>query len=71
MPNIFELNHVFLTLEDKPILQNINLQVPTGAYLTLTGPSGSGKSTLLRVLATLLTPTSGTITFDGKPQADY
>lgn len=71
MPNIFSLHQVNLTISNKPILQNIELLVPTGAYLTLTGPSGSGKSTLLRVLATLLTPTSGTITFNGKPQADY
>ena len=71
MPNIFELDRINLTIEEKPILQDIALLVPTGAYLTLTGPSGSGKSTLLRVLATLLTPTSGTITFNGKPQADY
>ncbi|WP_125711005.1 ABC transporter ATP-binding protein [Lacticaseibacillus porcinae] len=71
MTNIFELNQINLTIDDKPLLQDINLTVPTGAYLTLTGPSGSGKSTLLRVLATLMTPTSGTIAFNGKPQADY
>lgn len=71
MANIFELNAINLTLDAKPILKDITMTVPKGAMLTITGPSGSGKSTLLRVLATLMTPTSGTITFDGQLQSAY
>ncbi len=46
--------------ESVPVLQNLNLQVPDGAFEALMGPSGSGKSTLLNLIAGLDKPTSGT-----------
>lgn len=54
-----------------PILQEISFTVPKGAYLAISGPSGGGKSTLLKLIATLLTPTTGEIDFQGKPQSAY
>ena len=68
MANIFELTNVGFIADGKPILTDINLTVTAGEYITISGPSGSGKSTLLRLLATMLTPTSGTILYDGQPQ---
>ena len=47
-------------------LQDINLTVGRGEFVSLIGPSGCGKSTLLRVIADLLPPTSGTVTVNGK-----
>ncbi len=50
-------------------VENISFQVCPQEFLCVVGPSGCGKSTLLRVLADLLTPTSGTVTFtDGEPR---
>ena len=43
-------------------LDNVSLRIPAGMY-GLLGPNGAGKSTLMRSLATLQTPTSGSITF--------
>ena len=45
-------------------LENINLEIKSGAFIAIIGESGSGKSTLLSVLSTLLKPTSGDIVYE-------
>lgn len=45
-------------------LDDVTLTIPPGMF-GLLGPNGAGKSTLMRTIATLQTPTSGSITFDG------
>ncbi len=50
-------------------LDNINLTVKKGEFISLIGPSGCGKSTLLRVIANLIEPTSGTVLVNNKPAA--
>lgn len=69
--SLLELNTVSYHSKNQVILDAINLIVDEGDLLTITGPSGGGKSTLLRVIASLLTPTSGDIYFDGTLQKDY
>ena len=48
------------------IVQNVNVSVRKGEFLTLLGPSGSGKTTCLMMLAGFETPTSGDIRIDGR-----
>jgi len=48
------------------ILDDISLDVPAKQFLAIVGPSGSGKSTLLGLIGGMDTPTSGTISFDGR-----
>lgn len=47
-------------------VQNVDLQVQRGEFLTFLGPSGSGKSTTLYILAGFEDPTAGDITLDGR-----
>lgn len=49
----------------KPSLDSLTLDVPSGELTALLGPSGCGKTTTMKMIAGLLTPTSGDITFDG------
>ena len=53
-----------------PVLTDIDLTVPRGAFLALMGPSGSGKSTLLNLIAGLDAPDSGEIVVDGLTVSD-
>lgn len=46
-------------------VQDINLEIPMGEFLVITGRSGSGKTTLLNLAAGLTRPTSGRVLFEG------
>jgi NitT/TauT family transport system ATP-binding protein len=48
-------------------LQDIELAIEPGEFVSLIGPSGCGKSTLLRIIGDLIKPTSGTLAVNGKP----
>jgi NitT/TauT family transport system ATP-binding protein len=48
-------------------LTNINLTVHEGEFLVLVGPSGCGKTTFINVIAGLVQPWEGSITYEGKP----
>jgi len=53
--------------EQVTALQDINLEIRANEFVSFIGPSGCGKSTLLRLIADLLTPTSGELLVNGKP----
>ena len=46
-------------------LENVNLEVEKGEFLSVMGPSGCGKSTLLNIIGLLDAPTSGTLELNG------
>jgi NitT/TauT family transport system ATP-binding protein len=52
---------------DVVALQDIDLAIEPGEFVSLIGPSGCGKSTLLRIIGDLIEPTSGTVMVNGKP----
>ena len=55
---------------ERTVFTDLGFAVPAGGALVLHGPNGSGKTSLLRLLAGLLAPAAGTITWDGAPVAD-
>ena len=64
--HIIDLNHVSKSFGDKKILDDINLYVRKGEFVTLLGPSGCGKTTTLRLIAGFLAPDEGEILLDGR-----
>lgn len=61
----------FAYIHDRPVLQNINLDVKVGETLALVGNSGGGKSTLVSLLPRFYDVTQGAIKIDGKDIRDY
>jgi ABC-2 type transport system ATP-binding protein len=60
-----QLQTVSFNYKRKTVLERISFDVPPGQIIGLIGENGSGKSTLLKLMAGVLVPTLGTITFDG------
>jgi iron complex transport system ATP-binding protein len=58
---ILELNHIHCGYNDRPVVEQISLQVRPGEVLALIGPNGVGKSTLLRSMARLMHPIHGRV----------
>src|ERR1700691_3702842 len=52
-------------------LENLDLDVRDGEFLTLLGPSGCGKSTVLRIIASLTATSSGDIQWRGQPSLGF
>lgn len=68
MENVVELHNIGMKYQslngEIPALENINLKVSEGEFVSIVGPSGCGKSTLLSIVSGLLPPTSGSVLID-------
>ena len=68
---IINLTQLGFEVKGQTILKGIDFFVEKGEFVTITGPSGSGKSTLLKIIATMISPTAGTVEYQGKSLEDY
>ena len=67
---IIKIEHLSKSYGDKVVLNDINLDIKRGEFVTLLGPSGCGKTTTLRLIAGFNKADSGTIMMDGKDITD-
>ena len=66
-----DVNYSYFTKEkETKALQDINLSVKKGQFISIVGPSGCGKSTLLSIICGLIEPTSGEVIVNGRPVKD-
>jgi iron complex transport system ATP-binding protein len=66
-----ELKGVSYSAGGNVILDDVTAGFRPGRFNVILGPNGAGKSTLLKVATGLLTPSDGSVTYDGKPVADF
>lgn len=66
MSEILRCENLTKIYSKTPALNSINLSIESGKIVGLLGPNGSGKTTLIKLINGLLTPTSGTVTVNGK-----
>lgn len=63
---MLELKNISFAVEGKQILQDVNLQLPDGRFIVITGPNGSGKTTLARLIMGIEKPSGGQIILNGQ-----
>lgn len=62
---VLDVQNLCKSIDKKPFLSELTFQVEDGECLILLGKNGAGKTLLLNILATLVKPTSGTVSIDG------
>ena len=66
MENIIELRHISRTFDDGfRVVEDFNLTIQRGEFVTFLGPSGCGKTTTLRMIAGFEEPTEGELLLNG------
>lgn len=69
MDKAVKIKKLYYKIDNKTILENINLEIYKNEFLAIIGPNGGGKTTLLKMIIGLLKPTSGKIRVFGlKPE---
>lgn len=63
---LLSANSLTKTYKDTPAVRDVNFSLAAGSCIALIGPNGAGKTTILRILAGLLQPTAGNISFTGQ-----
>jgi manganese/zinc/iron transport system ATP- binding protein len=62
-----EVTDLTVAYKDKPVLWDIDLEVPEGILMAIVGPNGAGKTTLIKAILGLLEPAAGQVLIQGAP----
>ncbi len=66
-PPAIEVHDLTVSYHAKPVLWDIDVEIPAGKLVGVVGPNGAGKSTLLRAMLGLVRPASGWVRIHGEP----
>lgn len=67
MENVIKVEDLTMAYESKPVIWDIDLEIPKGVIMAIVGPNGAGKSTLMKGILNLLKPLSGKIEILHRP----
>jgi manganese/zinc/iron transport system ATP- binding protein len=65
--NTIEVTDLTVAYKDKPVLWDVDLEVPEGILMAIVGPNGAGKTTLIKAILGLIEPAAGKILIQGAP----
>jgi manganese/zinc/iron transport system ATP- binding protein len=68
-PPAIEVHDLTVAYRDKPVLWDVDLEVPAGVLMSVVGPNGAGKSTLIKAILGLVRSAAGEVLVHGKPYA--
>lgn len=64
-----EVTDLTVAYRDKPVLWDVDMDVPSGTLMAIVGPNGAGKTTLIKSILGLVKPAAGQVLIYGKPYA--
>lgn len=62
-----EVHDLTVAYGEKPVLWDVDLEVPPGVLMAIVGPNGAGKTTLIKAILGLVRPAAGQVLMHGKP----
>jgi manganese/zinc/iron transport system ATP- binding protein len=62
-----EVTDLTIAYRDKPVLWDVDMDVPTGILMAIVGPNGAGKTTMIKSILGLIKPAAGQVLVYGKP----
>lgn len=69
-PPAVEVSDLTVAYQEKPVLWDIDLAVPSGVLMAIVGPNGAGKTTLIKAILGLVRPAAGQVLVLGRPYAE-
>ena len=68
---IVSLRNISIGFDGESVLDNLNLDISKGKFVTLLGASGCGKTTILRIIGGFLHPDKGDVYFENQKKSKY
>lgn len=71
MSHAVSVNDLTVAYRERPVLWDIDLEVPAGKLMAIMGPNGAGKTTLIKAILGLVPTAAGSVEIHGKPYAEH
>lgn len=69
-PIAIHVEDLTVAYQDRPVLWDIDMDVPRGTLMAIVGPNGAGKTTMIKAMLGLVEPVAGTVQVFGRPYAE-
>ncbi len=69
-PPAIKVDDLTVAYGEKPVLWDVDVEVPSGVLMAVVGPNGAGKTTLIKAVTGLIRPVAGTVEIFGRPYAE-